>query len=152
MNIRTCRHCGKMYTFIRSPFCGDCLEIIDQQYQLVRDYLEDHPKAPIAEVTRETGVSERIVLHLLREGRLSFETQILHCERCKVQIDSGRFCPRCLSILQNGLNEVQKAGQTMQDAGTASQNASARSQQRRTTAAGASAEPDHGMHIDRKKR
>ena len=113
MDVKKCRRCGHMYQFIRSPFCADCLEKVDEEYQRVRDYLEESPRATIDTIARETKVSRPILLHLIREGRLTLATPQVFCERCKAAIQAGRYCEKCLGQLQKGLSQaIDTAGST----------------------------------------
>ncbi len=149
MDIRKCHLCGKMYQFIRSPYCGDCLEEIDQQYMLMRNYLDDNPQAQIPQVAKATGVSERIIFYLLREGRLHLGSKELVCDRCKTPIDSGRMCASCLSILHKGLGEIHKASLAFQERENESSN---RNDNSHKSVTASSEQQDSGMHIHRKKR
>ena len=153
MNIRKCRKCGKVYQYIRSPFCPACMESIDQQYRQIRDYLDEHPKAQIPQLASETDVSESTILYLLREGRLTLNTGSINCERCKEPIDSGRYCGSCMSLLHKGLTEITKAGESSQSKPAESLTASNRQTARQAhTSFNKADEHDSGMHIHRKNR
>jgi len=146
MDIRKCRQCGKAYQFIRSPFCPDCALAVDQQYEQIRDYLEDEPKANINQIARELKISERVILYLLREGRLTLSSNLITCERCKKTIDSGRYCADCLNIFQNSLTGSR---QSVAPSQTESDKINQQGKNRPMTRP---SDDDSGMHIHRKNR
>jgi len=103
MDMMRCRWCGKRFQSYGTMVCPTCLQELDEKYNPVRDYLYDNPNASIEEVVEETGVSERIILYYLKEGRLTMANAsgVLRCEQCGAAISTGRMCERC----QNKLND-----------------------------------------------
>lgn len=108
-NIRTCRRCRKLFNYIASPYCPRCVDEIDREYRVVRDYIYDHPNEGIKEIADATDVDERVILELLRDGRLELDSgsAALQCERCGSNISSGRYCGYCQSMLSNELKRAQ---------------------------------------------
>lgn len=108
-NIRTCRRCRKLFNYIASPYCPRCVDEIDREYRVVRDYIYDHPNEGIKEIADATDVDERSILELLRDGRLELDSgsAALQCERCGSNISSGRYCGNCQSSLSNELKRAQ---------------------------------------------
>jgi hypothetical protein len=88
-----------------------CLESMDDNFIIVRDYLDEHPNADVDTVAKETEVSPRVIMHLLKEGRLIMTAKgadgksLLTCEMCKVPITSGRLCERCKVALAAGIDK-----------------------------------------------
>ena len=101
MEIIQCTFCKKPFASYGGKVCTKCLEQLDNSFIIVRDYLDENPNADMDMVEEETGVSSRIILHLLKEGRLILGTSkapgggILFCEVCKNPISTGRMCDRC---------------------------------------------------------
>lgn len=62
----------------------------------------------MAEISNETGIEEKLILHFLREGRLEMMTAdgSLVCEKCGTPIKSGRLCRKCSEALSHALNSV----------------------------------------------
>jgi hypothetical protein len=91
--------CKKPFHSIGSKICPSCLEQIDKDFIVVRDYIYEHVGAHIDDVSEETGVSKQTIMHLLREGRLQLDNPdadgMLVCEVCKKPINSGRMCDEC---------------------------------------------------------
>jgi len=86
--------------------CPDCLEQIDKDFLVVRDYIYEHKRADMDTVSEETGVSKQIILHLLKEGRLTLGDDsggggVLFCEACRKPISSGKLCQDCKDKVSN---------------------------------------------------
>ena len=111
MELRNCSRCGKLFASNGSEICPACIEEMDEQYKLVRDYIYEHPKATVPEVADATGVDEKTIFMLLKEGRLELREPGLglECERCGKAITSGRFCADCLKEIGQGLSDGLKA-------------------------------------------
>jgi hypothetical protein len=75
------------------------MEIEENEFQQVKQYLWDNPGANASEVTEATGIDEKKVMRYLREGRLQLvpgqSAIMLNCEWCETIIYSGRFCDKC---------------------------------------------------------
>jgi len=99
-NIIQCSICKKPFQSYGGRICGNCLEKIDKDFIIVRDYIYDHKRADMDKVSEETGVPKQIIMHLLKEGRLVIddpegEGGVLFCEVCKKPISTGRMCKDC---------------------------------------------------------
>ncbi|AEE97518.1 TIGR03826 family flagellar region protein [Mahella australiensis] len=107
MELRNCSRCGRLFASNGGELCPACLEELDEQYKVVREYVYTHPKATIPEVSDATGVEEKIIFEFLREGRLELKEPGLglECERCGKPITTGRFCASCLRELERGLTD-----------------------------------------------
>ena len=57
MQLRNCRRCGKLFNYVGKPICNECVQQDEKDFELVKAYIYDHPKATITEVSKETGVS-----------------------------------------------------------------------------------------------
>ena len=109
MDTRNCKMCGKLFNRVRSPFCPECTKELDEKFKQVKDYLYGNPDAGIAEVSEEVDVSQSIIQHWIREERLSFSENSkvsFSCESCGAPIQTGRFCKRCKSKMQQELQKV----------------------------------------------
>ena len=108
MDIRKCRQCGRMYPFIRSPYCPECMEQIEEQYRTIRDFLEEDPTASISRISEKTEVPERVILYLIRAERLTLRntSDQVTCERCHQPIESGRYCDACMVEMEKELARI----------------------------------------------
>ena len=110
MNIIQCRMCRKPFDSISGRICPDCLQKIDRDFVKVRDYIYEHKRADVDTVSKETEVDKAIILHLLKEGRLTInspggEDGLLLCEVCKKPISSGRMCRECMDKLSTTMEK-----------------------------------------------
>ena len=108
MDVRQCRRCDKLFQSLGKDICFDCIEEMDNEYVIVRDYIYENPSAGIVEISKETGVAEKMILHFLREKRLSLAEAsiLLTCESCGKAIATGRYCDSCLGHFDRELNKV----------------------------------------------
>jgi len=99
MKIIQCQFCKKPFPSLVGRVCPECVEKIDKDFFKVRDYIYEHKQTNIDIVAEETEVSKQVIMHLLKQGRLSFDTPdgggLLHCEMCKKSINTGRLCKGC---------------------------------------------------------
>jgi len=97
--IRNCPRCGKIFSYLGRPICNKCIEIEENEFKVVKEYVYDNPGATISEVSQETEVTVEKIMRFLREERLEIKSEnsnlILECERCGRSINSGRFCENC---------------------------------------------------------
>ena len=107
--FKQCKMCGQIYRYIGSVFCGNCLREMDEQFHAIKELLYKKPNLTINEVVEETGVDEKIVLYLLREGRLEMKAAdgMLVCESCGYPIQSGRLCKKCSADLSSVLEKAK---------------------------------------------
>ena len=119
MEVRQCDFCRMPYQSTGKKICGDCLLKLDEDFILIREYLWDHDRAGIDEVSEATGVSRKSILYLLKEERLIVGDEngqggggILTCESCKRPISTGRMCAGCkkevLSAIQDSVSSVSR--------------------------------------------
>ena len=100
--VRSCAICGTLFMSYGSNICAACLEQVDEAYKKIREYMyraQDgvHVKA----LHEQTGVSERIILYLMKEGRLvnhEVKDGNLKCVACGAPISSGKLCPKCAAV------------------------------------------------------
>jgi len=120
MNIIQCTFCKKPFQSIRGKICGNCLEKIDKDFIIVRDYIYEHKHADIDTVSEETEVPKPIILFLLKEGRLIVDDPesgggLLLCEVCRKPISTGRMCKDCKGVVASTMQkniDTRKSPQT----------------------------------------
>jgi flagellar operon protein (TIGR03826 family) len=116
MDVRNCRRCGKMYQFMGSYICMNCVRQDDEDFIKVKEYVLDHHGASPVDVSEATGVEIKTISRFLREGRLEAEglelavdeTEMV-CENCRRPIKSGRFCESCAQDLQRQLKKASES-------------------------------------------
>lgn len=112
MEVINCRSCGRLFNYISGhQICPNCKKVMDQKFEVVKQYLIDNPGATMQDVVENNDVTRRQVEIWVREERLSFsnvEGSEIGCQRCGRPIVSGKFCPNCKKILTNTINELYK--------------------------------------------
>ena len=121
MNIIQCSMCKKPFQSFGGKICGNCLEKIDKDFIVVRDYIYENKKADMDKVAEDTGVPKQIIMHLLKEGRLTIEepegrSGLLFCEVCKKPISTGRMCKDCKDKVANTMQKSISTNPTMSGA------------------------------------
>ena len=109
MNIIQCKMCSKPFHSLGGKICPDCLKKIDEDFITVRDYIYENRNTGMEKVSEETGVDKAIILHLLKEGRLTLDSPdsegVLFCEICKKPINTGRMCAECKEKVASTMNK-----------------------------------------------
>ena len=112
MDVRNCRACNKVFNYIGGqPICPDCQKKLDDKFDEVKQYVYDHPRCGIQEVSTEMEVSVAQIRKWLKEERLAFaeDSEIaLECEKCGAKILTGRFCKTCKSTMTNEFSSLYK--------------------------------------------
>jgi len=112
MSLRNCPKCGKLFVFTTRNMCPDCVKEENDEFALVKEYIREHEKATIDEVSEATGISTSKILKFLKEGRLILNPSnvniTLTCERCDEPILTGKYCQRCTESLSKGFKGVYK--------------------------------------------
>ena len=87
--------------------------------ELVKDYIEDNPRADMREISEKCDVSTRQIEQWIREERLSFSDDSpigIACEVCGATIKTGRYCERCKNDLANRLGGMYGSRSSTVDA------------------------------------
>lgn len=110
MDVRNCRGCGKLFNYLQGPpLCPACVKALDAKFDEVKEYVYDHPRVDMQEVSEVCGVSIAQIKQWIREERLAFaeDSMIgLDCEGCGVTIKTGRFCKSCKDKLAKKLTDL----------------------------------------------
>lgn len=99
-----CKACGskKLSNVSRGIFrCDECGEENYDDYQTVRNYLEQVGMAPAVVIEQNTGVPMRVITHFFREEYLEIPKNSairVPCERCGMPIRTGTLCDSCKKI------------------------------------------------------
>lgn len=110
-NTCTCQACGKTYPCDDiKKLCFECRTSDRHVFNLIRDYLYAFPGASINQVTEDTGISSRLVLKYLREGRLQTvgDLKVIQCEQCGAPISYGTLCEACTKKANHGFTSTSK--------------------------------------------
>lgn len=110
---RLCEKCGGVMVFkgVGEYQCEDCKALAYDDYGKVRLYIEGHKGATASEIEAETGVKQRTIRNMLKEGRLEVAPDsraFLHCEMCGKAIRYGRLCPECEINYHRRMEDLQR--------------------------------------------
>ena len=130
MNILQCSLCKKPFQSLGGKICNECLQKMDEEFIVVRDYIYENKHADIDKVSEDTGVKKQVIIHLLKEGRLIIEDAsggsggLLTCEVCKKPINTGRMCKSCQDKLASKMQKNIDSGRASAPSGGSSDQAS----------------------------
>ncbi|HOQ72830.1 MAG: hypothetical protein PHG88_08615 [Limnochordia bacterium] len=108
--LKNCELCGKLFAHPARTLCEDCYGKVQESYEAVKEYLQKHPGASVAEVAQATETEVDTIYQFIREGRLSIipKDVSLTCEICGAPITTGRICRKCRAELaQTAPKETQ---------------------------------------------
>ena len=110
MDVRTCRQCKRIFNYVSGPsICPACKQALEEKFQEVKKYIQDHPGVNIPVVAEECDVDAKQIKQWLREERLELSdssASFLTCDSCGAAIRSGKFCEKCKSSMANNLQSV----------------------------------------------
>lgn len=106
VELRNCPRCGSLFASTGKNLCPACLAEDEKEYDLLRAFLKDNPRASLEDTAEATGVKPERILKFLRDGRIvaAQDAAWLECERCGKPIVAGRFCPECAKKLRQELH------------------------------------------------
>ena len=96
----SCAVCGGRLQYLGGGEykCMDCGEKCLDDFGKVRNFLYENGAASAQVISAATGVSERLVLEMLEEGRLEIVDKsktYLRCRTCGCAIRYGKYCVDC---------------------------------------------------------
>lgn len=101
MDVKNCRQCGRLYNYIGGSYrnlCPDCISSLEDKFQNVKDYIEEHKNATMQMISEDCEVSVKQIEQWVREERLTFAEDSpigITCECCGTMIKTGRYCENC---------------------------------------------------------
>lgn len=108
MRIVNCVRCKQAFAMTKEPICPECIAKEEQEFELVKEYLDDNRGATMEDISEATGVSIKRIQKFLKDGRLEgIEGSGLKCRKCGVPITKGTYCQKCAKKLQANLVGAQ---------------------------------------------
>ena len=113
--LKNCSQCGRIFSPMRGEkLCRDCRIKEEELERQVISYVRDHPGVSIKDAMAATGVSEKIIQRMAREGLFVNVAEagnfLYPCIGCGKPIRSGTYCSDCLKKLRS---ETRKASEAM---------------------------------------
>lgn len=110
MEVRNCRSCKRLFNVLSNErICPACQKKLEDKFQEVKQYLDEHKGASADEVSKEMEVSIKQIKEWVRQERLSFaegSVDGVNCESCGKMIYTGRFCEACKARMANDLRSA----------------------------------------------
>ncbi len=116
LEVKKCSICGKLFQSLGTNVCAPCSEQVDKDFLKIREYIYDTSgDVDVKEIMENTGVAEKTILYLLKEGRLS-EKNVTYkgdvkCAVCGKKINSGKLCAKCSAVWGAESKKIADAGQ-----------------------------------------
>lgn len=111
MNIRNCRRCGTVFSSEGEMICLQCRQEDEVDYKRVKDFLWEHPKTSLMELSDILQISTDKIKRFLRDGRLEVsgtENMLLACETCGNSISAGRYCEECRKKVKRDIGSLTR--------------------------------------------
>lgn len=113
-NVKSCIRCGRLFRYpgFGEYYCEVCKEQDNEEFERVKQYLDEHGLANAYEISVATGVSEKTITRFLTESRLEIPEGspiYLKCRACGCDIRSGKYCATCAARLSEQLSGTYKA-------------------------------------------
>ncbi len=118
MDIKNCSRCGKIYAYDGFNICMQCRRKDEDDFKIIKEYIDENPGATISEVSEETEIDSKKIIEFLRQGRLEIKDEnnvLLTCEKCGKSIKTGRFCEKCVSEMQREFKQSIGGGMNPKD-------------------------------------
>ncbi|MDU4959236.1 MAG: flagellar protein [Sporomusaceae bacterium] len=116
MELKYCPECGRLFLTNPVGICLECQAAEEPLVDKVREFLRGSKKATIDEIHAATGVKHKVILRMIRSGRVQTDDGVeifFNCESCGTPIREGRLCDACSrklsGELMDKLREMQEA-------------------------------------------
>ena len=110
MQVKNCRKCGRLFNYVAGPgICPNCLQAIEDKFQEVKKYIQQHGKADMKQICEDCEVDTAQLQQWIRQERLQFSDDSpikVSCEMCGKMISGGRFCHECKDKMARQLNSA----------------------------------------------
>ena len=108
MGLANCPECGKLFVQGNMNICPQCWSKEQEDAERVIEYLRDCVnKATLEEIHEATGVAHKVILRLLRSGRIISDVDISYpCDSCGEPILEGRLCDKCSQNITQQLTDM----------------------------------------------
>ncbi len=114
-NVGNCPECGKLYIKTAAGMCPDCYRLEQENEDIVVSYVRDNPKSSVEGIHEATGVKEKTIFKMIKNGRFMDEFQVSYpCEQCGADIVQGRLCYDCNRRILKDIQDSQAKREAVQ--------------------------------------
>ena len=71
MKVKNCPQCGSLFIDVGFRVCERCLKYENEQFEIVKEYLQKNAGVTVEQISEATGVSRQLILQFIKAGRLS---------------------------------------------------------------------------------
>jgi len=108
--LENCKGCGKLFVRVSSPYCRDCLNEQEKQFDTVYSYIrkQENRMSTVTQVHEATDVDLDWIYQWIREGRLKtavFPNLGYPCRSCGRTIQNGTLCEHCRKKLERDMQQ-----------------------------------------------
>jgi len=109
MGLKNCPECGRLFMDNPAGLCLDCVRQEEKDSDKVGEFLRDKKRATIEEIHEATEVKHKIILKMIKSGRLFGDVAVYYpCESCNEPISEGRVCTSCRNKILSQVKPVAK--------------------------------------------
>lgn len=98
-----CKRCNGLFERSGKPYCKDCEEIMDKEYDKIIEYLKKNPGAMIIDIIADTGVTLKTINLLVEEGYVSYTGT-------ENQIDNFELSKKLQKVMKNSKFHIKELG------------------------------------------
>ena len=114
-NVGNCPECGKLCIKTAAGMCPNCYRLEQDNEEVVASYVRDNPKSSVEEIHEATGVKEKTIFRMIKNGRFMDDFQVTYpCEKCGTEIVRGRLCDECNHRILKDIQDSQAKREAMQ--------------------------------------
>ena len=112
-DVKSCKMCKKLFNYLGGqPICPACQKKLEDKFQEVKTFIEEHDGASMDEVAKECEAPKNQIKKWIQEERLMIKEGstgiVLNCENCGAPILTGRYCENCKRQVADGLDSLIK--------------------------------------------
>lgn len=111
--LANCTRCNEVFVKTSRDICPKCYQEEEEAFQTVYRFLakRENREATLDEIVKETGVEEELITKFIRTNRLQrsrFPKLAYPCERCGVEIVTGKICLECSKDIRDSFQQHEK--------------------------------------------
>lgn len=116
MPLSKCLRCEKLFNKIDNPICTDCLPSEEDDFETIRNSVNENPGINAEGISELSGVDIKCVLRMIDRGSISTvpnitELSTVTCGQCGAPAISAskKLCQECLDKLNRKMMEVRQS-------------------------------------------
>ena len=114
MPLAKCLRCEKLFNKVENPVCPTCQPAEEQDFDKVRECINDNPDVNAETVAEMTGVELQVVLRMIDTGSItvvSIGDGSVKCGQCGAPAISAskKLCQNCLEKLNQKMMQARKS-------------------------------------------